>query len=59
MNLQKRNRVTDAEIKQGYQGIRREEGYARKEPKKKYKRVDLCICVTDSLCCIPETVKTL
>ena len=35
MNLQKRNRVTNAEIKQGYQGIRREEGYARKEPKKK------------------------
>ena len=58
MNLQNRNRVTDVENKHGYQGIRREEGYVRKEPKKS-KRVDICIRITDSLCCTPETVKTL
>ena len=30
--------------------------YTGKESKK---RVDICICITDSLCCTPETNKTL
>ena len=31
--------------------------YMGKESKKK--RVDTCICITDSLCCTPETNTTL
>ena len=33
--------------------------YMGKDSKKKKKRVDICICITDSLCCTPETNTTL